>query len=69
MEAIEEQKMEQLLRFDTHTKGNALDLVITNCPEREVNISDEGRLGKRDHCILLIEVEDTDRANKRRNRD
>jgi hypothetical protein len=51
LEAVEEQNMEQLVRFSTHSKGNTLDLVITNCPERVVSISNEGRLGKSDHCI------------------
>jgi hypothetical protein len=59
METVAEVGMEQLIHFPTHTKGNILDLVVTNCPERIVNVSDMGRLGKSDHSMILIEVEMT----------
>jgi hypothetical protein len=57
LDTTEEENMEQLVGFSTHIKGNVLDLVIPNSPEKVVSITDEGRLGKSDHCILLIEVE------------
>jgi hypothetical protein len=31
LEAVEEEKFEQFVRFSTNIKGNVLDLVITNC--------------------------------------
>lgn len=54
---MEEEGLEQMVDFSTHTKGNILDLVITNCPEKIVSVSEEGRLGKSDHCVILLEVE------------
>ena len=35
-------------------KGNILDLIITNNPDRVLNVSDGGRLGKSDHCIINL---------------
>jgi hypothetical protein len=48
--------MAQMVDFPTHTKGNILDLVITNMPERILEVREEGRLGKSDHSILVVEV-------------
>jgi len=56
LEAAEERFFEQLVDFPTHTKGNTLDLVLTNSSEMVCNISPEGRLGKSDHEMLLIEL-------------
>ena len=56
LEAVEEGGLSQMVDFATHTKGNILDLVITNAPERIIGISDGGRLGKSDHCVLNIEL-------------
>jgi hypothetical protein len=56
-EAVKDKAMEQLIDFPTHIKGNILDLVITNIPERIEEISEAGRLGKSDHSILLINVQ------------
>ncbi len=47
---------EQLIDFPTHIKGNILDLVLTNNPEKILNIQPVGRLGKSDHESLLIEL-------------
>jgi hypothetical protein len=57
LDTITEENMKQLVGFSTHVKGNVLDLVVTNCPERVVSISEEGQLGKSDHSILMIELE------------
>jgi hypothetical protein len=57
LETITEEGLEQLVSFPTHVKGNVLDLLITNCPDRIIKVADEGRLGKSDHCILNIEME------------
>jgi hypothetical protein len=46
-----------MVSFPTHMKGNMLDFIITNCPEKVLTVSDGGRLGKSDHCIILAEVE------------
>ena len=56
LETILEEDLSQLVDFPTHIKGNILDLVITNCPDKVISISDEGRIGKSDHCILNMEL-------------
>jgi len=55
-EAALENKFTQMVDFPTHTKGNVLDLVLTNIPESVLSICEEGRLGKSDHSILLVEI-------------
>ncbi len=40
----------------THIKGNILDLVLTNNPEKIVDIQYTGRVGKSDHETLVIEI-------------
>ena len=49
LETMEEEGLEQLIMFPTHTKGNVLDLVVTNCQEKIVGVNDAGRLGRSDH--------------------
>jgi hypothetical protein len=56
VETIEEKLMVQVVDFPTHIKGNILDLVITNVPERVLEVREEGRLGKSDHSILVVEM-------------
>jgi Endonuclease-reverse transcriptase len=56
VEAIEDRLMVQMVYFATHTKGNILDLVVTNMPERVLDIREEGRLGKSDHSLIMIEI-------------
>jgi hypothetical protein len=46
LKAAQEENFSQLVSFPTHTKGNVLDLVLTNCPERIVSVEDIGRLGE-----------------------
>jgi Reverse transcriptase (RNA-dependent DNA polymerase)/Endonuclease-reverse transcriptase len=48
--------MEQLVSFPTHVRGNVLDLVLSNMPERIHNVQDEGRLGTSDHSIISLEL-------------
>ena len=55
MRATEDEMMTQLVEFATHTKGNILDLVLTNSPELVVSL-EGGRLGKSDHVILEMEI-------------
>jgi Endonuclease-reverse transcriptase len=52
-----EEGLEQMVDFSTHIKGNRLDLVLSNCPEKVVSITDEGRLGRSDHVMILLKVE------------
>ena len=33
-----------------------LDLVVTNCQEKIVRITDGGRLGRSDHNIITVEI-------------
>jgi hypothetical protein len=56
VDVMEDKFMAQMVDFPTHTKGNILDLVITNMPERILEVREEGRLGKSDHSILVVEV-------------
>ena len=54
--AVQDSFMEQLFPFPTHTKGNCLDLVITNCPKIVKEVTDVGRLGKSDHVMLELSI-------------
>ena len=47
LEAATEALMEQLVDFPTHTRGNILDIIITNVPERIFDVEDVGRLEER----------------------
>ncbi len=44
LEAVQDKYMEQLVDFPTQVKGNRLDLVITNIPERVDEVYEAGRL-------------------------
>ena len=58
VQALQDHYFEQLMDFPTHTKGNCLDLIVTNVPgtSRISNISQEGRLGKSDHGIICFDL-------------
>jgi hypothetical protein len=56
LEAAMDQQLTQLIDFATHIKGNTLDLLLVNCPERILSVSAAGRLGKSDHEIILFEA-------------
>jgi Reverse transcriptase (RNA-dependent DNA polymerase)/Endonuclease-reverse transcriptase len=56
LEAANDRLMEQLVTFSTHVRGNTLDLILTDCPERVVDVSDEGRLGSSDHVLIAARV-------------
>ena len=47
----------QLVDFPTHIKGNLLDLVLTNVPEKVTDIENVGRLGRSDHVMLMVKLE------------
>ena len=46
----------QIIDFPTHLKGNILDLVLTDLPRDIISARCEGRLGKSDHSIIMIET-------------
>ncbi len=48
--------MQQLVDFGTHIKGNILDLLVTNIPERVEELFDAGRLGKSDHVMIVTKL-------------
>ena len=54
LEAAEEKLLEQMVRFSTHTKGNILDLVLSNIPERVLEVKEAGRLGHSDHTMIDV---------------
>jgi hypothetical protein len=56
VEAAQDKFCVQLVDFNTHIKGNTLDLVLTNIPERIAEVREEGRLGNSDHSSIAIEV-------------
>jgi hypothetical protein len=57
VEALDDQLLVQMVDFLTHIKGNVLDLVLTNIPERITEINDNGRLGSGDHTMLMVSVQ------------
>jgi Reverse transcriptase (RNA-dependent DNA polymerase)/Endonuclease-reverse transcriptase len=65
VEAVEDKLMTQLVDFSTHIKGNVLDLVVTDMPERVLEVREEGRLGKSDHSIIVAEINVTTGSEKK----
>jgi endonuclease/exonuclease/phosphatase family metal-dependent hydrolase len=57
LDAVEDALLEQLIDFPTHIKGNCLDLVLTNIPERIFEIKEAGRLGSSDHEMICLPLE------------
>jgi len=53
---VENALMQQMIDFPTQVKGNTLDLVITNIPERIEEVYDAGRLGKSDHVMVVTKI-------------
>ena len=47
---------EQIVDFPTHIRGNILDLVFTNRPEKIVHLESLGNLSNSDHSILSVDV-------------
>ena len=56
LEVMEDRLMTQMVDFSTQVRGNILDLVITNMPERVLEVREEGRLGKSDHVMIVTEI-------------
>ena len=51
-EAVDDALMEQMVDFQTQVRGNMLDLVLTNIPERVIEVSEGGRLGQSNHEMI-----------------
>ena len=68
MEACNERGLAQLVEIPKHIKGNTLDLVLTDKPERLISLVSAGRLGKSDHNILLVELDMAPAGERRRER-
>jgi Reverse transcriptase (RNA-dependent DNA polymerase)/Endonuclease-reverse transcriptase len=56
LEACRDEYLEQMVHFPTHTRGNCLDLLLTNVPERVENVRSVGRLGSSDHFMIQAEI-------------
>jgi hypothetical protein len=56
MEACRDEYLEQMVTFPTHIRGNCLDLLLTNIPERIENVRCMGRLGSSDHVMIQAEI-------------
>jgi hypothetical protein len=56
LEKVIEHQLVQLVDFSMHLKGNILDLVIANCPDKILAVSGAGRLGRSDHEKIIIEI-------------
>ena len=55
---------EQFVDFQTHIRGNILDLVLTNRPENILSVESIGNLANSDHSIILTEVLFNPKINK-----
>ncbi len=56
LEACEDAGLEQLVTFQTQVRGNILDLLLTNIPDRVSDVKAIGRLGKSDHTMVSFNV-------------
>jgi hypothetical protein len=48
--------MEQVVQFETHLRGNCLDLILTNAPDMVSEVNNEGRLGSSDHYMISAKI-------------
>ena len=64
LEAAQENFLVQMIDFPTHFKGNILDLVLTNNPEKVASIIDVGPVGKSDHTGIMVEFYHEKTINK-----
>jgi len=58
VQTLEDGMFEQLVTFPTHLKGNILDVVLSNNPEKVGNVIEQGRVGRSDHVLIQVEVGD-----------
>jgi hypothetical protein len=65
VEAATAAGLRQLVEFPTHTRGNVLDLVTTNVPERVENVREGERVGRSDHVVVQCELTMDRNSNNR----
>jgi len=65
LDKLNDHGFEQLIDTPTHVKGNILDLVLTNAPERVQEVRTDGRLGKSDHEMIWVELEGDGEVNEK----
>ena len=56
LQTVQDKFFTQLVDFPTHVRGNCLDLVLTNMPQKICEVSEQGRLGRSDHVMMLVEL-------------
>jgi hypothetical protein len=56
LDACNDKFMEQLVQFETHLRGNCLDLILTNAPDMVLDVKNEGRLGSSDHYMISAKI-------------
>ena len=55
-QSVDDSMMEQMMNLSTQVKGNCLDLVLTNIPERISDVTEVGRLGRSDVEMITVTV-------------
>jgi hypothetical protein len=50
-------KLEQFMDFPIQVRGNTLDLILTNVPERVVEVKEVGRLGRSNHVMIQMSID------------
>ena len=63
LQCTKDNYFEQLIDFKTHIRGNTLDLLFSNQPDKIINIEPLGNLGNSDHSIIMCELEYNSRFN------
>lgn len=56
LDAINNKFLTQCIDFPTHSKGNILDVIITDVPNKIINVEDIGRIGNSDHVMILCDI-------------
>ena len=57
IDAVCESYLTQHVEFATHERGNILDLVLSNIPNRVQSVSEHGKIGNSDHFVICAEIE------------
>ena len=52
LDAINDKHLTQHVSFATHDSGNTLDLVLSNIPNRVIDVTEYGKLGNSDHAMI-----------------
>ena len=56
LDAVQNKFLTQVINFPTHSRGNILDLALTDMPDKIVNVETLGNLGSSDHSLIRIDV-------------